>query len=81
MWIWRGVICPEPGEHIKDAAREAIAICKQFKGDKHTDEFGGYPAQGYFEFTFNGVKLLVWTDSQPEEIVWQYEHEFRGTTK
>ena len=73
MWIWRGQIVPEPGEHIKRAAEEAIALCHQFGADTKGKTYGGYPSQGYFELTFNGVKISVWADSTVDGIVQEYE--------
>ena len=75
MWLWRGVICPEPGEHIRDTAAEAIELCRQYKADPKGKEYAGFPSQGYFEFVFNDVKLIVWADSTVEQIADDFEAE------
>lgn len=72
MWIWRGAIVPEPGEDIRHAAMEAVALCQQFKAGNDGQTYGGYPSQGYFQFEFNDVTLIVWKDSTPEQIVAQF---------
>jgi hypothetical protein len=67
MWIWNGKICPCPGEHIEDAAQEAILIVKHWGGkNRHPNV--------HFDFTFNDVTLQVYSDSTWQEIVADYHN-------
>lgn len=71
MWIWDGVIGPEPGENIEDAAKEAINIAGRYGG-------GCQAANCYFQFDFNSITLRAYPWSKPQDIVAEYFKRIRG---
>jgi hypothetical protein len=66
MWIWEGVICPEPGESIDNAAKQAIALAKVFKAAPRPDKYQ------YFTIAFNDIELKIYRDSTVKEVVNEY---------
>jgi len=72
MWVWDGVIRPEPGECIDDAVREAKLLADRYHAGSKLDA----TAQKYdvcFSFRFNDVWMRVFSDSTVEELCEQYQ--------